>query len=133
MQSGPFSAGDSRTLLIDVNIEHGRQLAEQINRAGFRTDLAMSWGAARAVLAVNYYHSCIIVADLHRPTDLARLEELRGVAPRVWTIVLCDMQSEQALDTTLPPGADALMSAPLSLHELASRLAEFASHARPAS
>lgn len=125
------SAGDSRTLLIDLNVEHGRGLVDALNRTGFRTDLAMSWGAARAILAVNYYHSCVVVADLDRLTDLEHLKEIRGAAPRVWTLVLSEHQ--QAEDLALPAGVDALLSAPFSVRELASRLAQFALHARPIS
>src|SRR5262249_28266706 len=128
-----LSTRDLRTLLIDVNVEHGRGLVDEISRTGVRTDLATSWGAARAVLAVNYYHSCVIVADLDRPADLERLQELRVIAPRVWMIVLSERQSGETAGLGLPPGVDAWMSVPLCVHDFASRLAEFASHARPLS
>jgi DNA-binding response OmpR family regulator len=37
-----------RTLVVEARPEHGHWLVEQINRAGFKTDLAASWVAARA-------------------------------------------------------------------------------------
>jgi hypothetical protein len=51
MQPGLFATHDSRPLLIDAFNEHGGQLVEQLNHAGFKTDFAVSWGAAHAALA----------------------------------------------------------------------------------
>src|SRR6266702_5602691 len=115
MQPGLFTTHDSRTLLIDANNEHGGQLVEQLNHAGFRTDFALSWRAAHAALGANYYHSCIVVADLDKSADLKQLDELRRAAPRVWIIVLSDLQPENALILTYRRGVGGLVFAPLSL------------------
>src|SRR5882724_654284 len=80
MQPGLFTTHDSRTLLIDANNEHGGQLVEQLNHAGFKTDYAVSWSAAHAALRANYYHACIVVADLDQSADLKQLDELRRAA-----------------------------------------------------
>src|SRR5712692_10733706 len=109
MQPGLLPTHDSRTLLVDENIDHGGQLVEQLNRAGFRTDFAVSWSAARAALAANYYHSCIVVADLDQPADLNQLDELRRAALRVWIIVLSDLQPENALALAHRQGVDAVL------------------------
>jgi len=122
---------DSRTLLLDADIAHGGQLVEQLNRAGFKTDFAVSWGAALAAVSANYYHSCIVVADLDQVTDRERLDELRREAPRVWMIVLSDHASERAQKLARRHGLDALLSAPFSMHDLTSRLAAFSLRARP--
>lgn len=130
MQSGQASTHDSRTLLVDASIEHGRRLSEQLNHAGFRTDLAVSWRAAHAALGTNYYHSCVMTVDLDQPVDLEQLDALRRVAPRVWMIILSDRQPEQPQDLAHRHGVDALLSAPFWMHELTSRLAAFSLRAR---
>src|SRR5487761_411075 len=130
MQSGPASTNDSRTLLFDTNIEYGGQLSEQLNHAGFRTDLAVSWRAAHAALGTNYYHTCIMSLDLDQPEDLEHLDALRCAAPRVWMIILSDRQPEQPQDLAHRHGVDALLSAPFSMLDLTSRLASFSLRAR---
>ena len=130
MPSAVPTARESRTLLIDASIEHGGRLVEQLNHAGFRTDSALTWHAACAALGANYYHSCIVVADLDEPAELDELDRLRRAAPRVWIIVLGDRQFEQAIDLGESHGVDALLSAPFSMLDLTSRLAAFALRAR---
>ena len=131
MQSRPLPTHDSRTLLVDPNLKQGGQLVEQLNRAGFRTDFAVSWSAARAALGANYYHSCIVVADLDQSADLNELDELRRAALRVWIIVLSDLQPEKALPLAHRQGVDAVLSTPFSMQDLTSRLAAFSLRARP--
>ncbi len=131
MQLRPLSMSESRALLVDSNPEHDGQLLEQLNRAGFRTDFAMSWSAARAALGANYFHSCIVVADLDRSGELGQLDELRRAAPRVWIIVLSDLTSENALALAHRHGVDAVLSASCSVQGLTSRLAGFSLRARP--
>ncbi len=131
MQSGLFVTPDSRTLLLDANIVRGRQLVEQLNHAGFKTDFAVSWDAARSALKANYYHSCIVVADLGQSADLKQLNELRRAALRVWIVVLSDLQLENAPVIAHREGVDAVLSAPFSMQDLTSRLAAFSLRARP--
>jgi DNA-binding response OmpR family regulator len=131
MQPGLFTTHDSRTLLVDANNELGGRLVEQLNHAGFKTDFAVSWGAAHAALRANSYQSCIVVADLDQSADLKQLDELRRAALRVWIIVLSDLQLENALVLTHRQGVDAVLSAPFSMQDLTSRLAAFSLRARP--
>lgn len=131
MKPGLFATHDSRTLLVDANNEHGGQLVEQLNHAGFKTDFAVSWGAAHAALRANSYHSCIVVADLNQSADLQQLDELRRAALRVWIIVLSDLLLENALVLAHRQGVDAVLSAPFSMKDLTSRLAAFSLRARP--
>jgi DNA-binding response OmpR family regulator len=132
MQSGVFTARDSRTLLVDASIAHCGQLVEQLNHAGFKTDFAVSWRAAHTALRTNYYNSCVVVADLAKSADLEHLDELRRAVPRVWIIVLSDLQPEEAaLALAHRQGIDAVLSTPFSVHDLASRLAAFSLRARP--
>jgi DNA-binding response OmpR family regulator len=130
MQPEVFTKHDS-TLLVDADVEHGRQLVEHLNHAGFKTDFVVSWGAAHVAVSANYYHSCIVVADLDQLTDRERLDELRRAAPRVWMIVLSDHASERAQKLARRQGLDALLLAPFSMHDLTSRLAAFSLRARP--
>src|SRR3979490_659118 len=97
MQPVLFTTHDARTLLLDANNEHGGQLVEQLNHAGFKTDFAVSWSAAHAALRANYYHSFIVVADLDQSADREQLDALRRAALRVWIIVLSDLQPDKAL------------------------------------
>lgn len=132
MQPGLFTTYDSRTLLVDANNEHGGQLVEQLNHAGFKTDFAVSWGAAHAALRANSYQSCIVIADLDQSAVLNQLDELRRAAPCVWIIVLSDLQPENALVLAHQQGVDAVMAAPFSMEDLTSRLAAFSLRTRPA-
>jgi len=131
MQSGLLSTNDSRTLLLDANLERGGQLVEQLNRAGFRTDFAVSWSAARAALVANYYHSCIVVANLDQSADLEQLDELRRAALRVWIIVLSDLPPDSTLALAHRHDVDGVLLAPFSMQDLTSRLAAFSLRARP--
>jgi DNA-binding response OmpR family regulator len=131
MQPETFTQHDSRTLLVNADAAHCGQLVEQLNQAGFKTDLAVTWGAANAALRTNYYHSCLMAVDLDRQADRERLDELRRAAPRVWMIVLSDSASEEAQRLARRQGIDALLSVPFSIHDLASRLAAFSLRARP--
>jgi DNA-binding response OmpR family regulator len=133
MTSAPFAASDSRTLLLDANTDQSGWLMEQLNRAGFRTDFAVSWSAARAALGANYYHSCVVIADLDQAVQLERLDELRRAVPRVWIIVLNDPPSAAAPTLMPRQGIDAVLSAPCSVQDLTCRLAEFSLRARPSS
>ena len=126
-----FKRHDSRTLLVDLHRALGGQLVEQLNHAGFKTDFAVSWGAAHTCLSANYYQSCIVVADLDRRADRAQLVELRRAIPRVWMIVLGDHPSERAQRIVLRRGLDAVLSAPYSLRDLTARLAAFSLRSRP--
>jgi|SRR5579872_1284282 len=132
MQSRPLYTHDSRTLLVDVSLTREGELLEQLNRAGFRTDVAVSWSAARAALGANYYHSCVVVANLNEAATLERLDELRRAALRVWIVVLSDLQTDSGLELARQQGVDAVLSTPFSVHGLTSRLAEFSLRARPA-
>jgi len=132
MQPGLFITHDSRTLLLDAKNEHGGQLVEQLNHAGFKTDFAVSWSAAHAALRANYYHSFIVVADLDESAVLDQLDALRRAAQRVWIIVLSDLQAERVLALAHRQGVDAVLSAPYTVEDLTSRLAAFSLRARPA-
>jgi DNA-binding response OmpR family regulator len=131
MQPEVFAKHESRTLLVDAAIAHGGQLVEQLNHAGFKTDFAVSWGAAHTALKANYYNSCIVVANVYQPADRERLDELRRAAPSVWMILLSDYASERVETLAHREGLDAILSAPFSMDDLTSRLAAFSLRARP--
>jgi DNA-binding response OmpR family regulator len=131
MQPGRFTTYDSRTLLVDANNEHGGQLVGQLNHAGFKTDFAVSWGAAHAALRANAYQSCIVVADLDQPSDLEQLDQLRRAALSVWIIVLSDLPPDNALVLAHRQGVDAVLPAPFSMQDLTSRLAAFSLRSKP--
>jgi DNA-binding response OmpR family regulator len=126
-----FTANYSRTLVVDTSTSQGGQLADQLNRAGFGAEFAVSWHVARGALRANHYHSCIVVADLDQIEDLKQINELRRVATRVWMIVLCDLRAESTLLLARRQGVDAVLSAPFSMLDLTSRLAAFSLRSRP--
>jgi DNA-binding response OmpR family regulator len=131
MQPGPFTTYDSRTLLLDADNEQGGRLVEHLNQAGFKTDLAVSWGAAHAALRANCYQSCIVFADLDQPATRERLDELRRAAVHVWIILLSERQPENAWVRAHRHCVDAVLSAPFSTADLTSRLSDFSLRARP--
>src|SRR3954451_21057008 len=108
MKSATFAASNSRTLLLDARAGQSGELVQQLNRTGFRTDFAVSWSAAAAALGANYYHSCIVWMGSDQATDPGRLDELRRAAPRVWIVVLSDVQSDDALALLRRQGIDAV-------------------------
>jgi DNA-binding response OmpR family regulator len=126
-----FTLNYSRTLVVDPGTAQGGQLADQLNRAGFGAEFAVSWHMARATLRANRYHSCIVVADLDQVEDLKQISELRRLAMRVWMIVLCDLRAEGSLLLARQQGVDAVLCAPFSMLDLTSRLAAFALRSRP--
>lgn len=131
MQYRPLTTNDSRTLLVDAHSRQGEQLVDRLGRAGFRTDFAVSASAARGALAANFYHACIFVAGVDRAADLEQLAALRRAAPRVWIIALSELAPEDAPTLLDWPGADAVLTTPFSLQDLASRLAAFSLRSRP--
>jgi hypothetical protein len=73
---GAEPKGYPRTLLVDVDSQHGGWVVEQLNRAGFKTDLASGWPAGHGLLGFgSVYPACIVIADLEQPKHL---EEARG-------------------------------------------------------
>ena len=131
VRSDDVSRRDSRTLLVDVDITRGGLIAEQLNHAGFKTDFAVDWAVAHAALKAHHYNSCVVVADLSKSTQLARLAALRRAALRVWIIVLTDLREDQALVLSHRQGADAVLSTPFALSDLTWRLSAFSLRARP--
>jgi DNA-binding response OmpR family regulator len=121
----------SRTLVVDASTAQGGQLSDQLNHAGFSAEFAVSWHVARATLRANYYHSCIVVADVDQVEDLKQLSELRRVAMSVWIIVLCEPSAERVQLLARRQGVDAVLPAPFSMLDLTSRLAAFSLRSRP--
>jgi DNA-binding response OmpR family regulator len=121
-----------RTLVVEARPEHGHCLAEQLNRAGFKTDLAASWVAARALLRSDSpYHSCVVFADLEQPVHLDQLGKLRRQTPSVWLIVLSHLPMDRALPLARAQGVDAVLAEPFSLQDLVSRLTALSIRSRP--
>jgi DNA-binding response OmpR family regulator len=125
-------SGDARTLWVDPNIAHDRELVERLSCAGFKTDFADSWEAAREAVTRNYYHSCVAIANLDQPSEREQLGRLRRVAIRVWIVALTDLQPPTALLLAHRLGVDAVLSTPFSIQDLASRLTAFSVRSRPA-
>jgi DNA-binding response OmpR family regulator len=69
--------------------------------------------------------------NAHGGQLVEQLDELRRAAPRVWIIVLSDLQLENALALAHRHGVDAVLSMPFSMQDLTSRLAAFSLRARP--
>jgi DNA-binding response OmpR family regulator len=108
----PFTTNYSRTLVVDASTAQGGQLSDQLNHAGFSAEFAVSWQMARATLRANYYHSCMVVADLDQAEHLEQISELRRVAMSVWIIVLCEPPAERAQLLARRQGVDAVLPAP---------------------
>ncbi len=130
MPSRAADADATRTLLVDANIERGRLLTEQLNHAGFRSDFAMTWGAAGAVLGLGHYKSCVVIADLDRAEDLEHLRVLRIAAPRVWVLAVTEADARQVRDPGIDSNVDALLCTPFSVRDLTVTLSEFSGRPR---
>jgi DNA-binding response OmpR family regulator len=87
MNSALADEHDPRTLVLDANIPRAQQLVEQLTRAGFRPDFALTCDAARAAFKDNCYHSCVVSVDLTESAGVAQLDELRVSARRVWPAI----------------------------------------------
>jgi CheY-like chemotaxis protein len=132
MNSTLRPSGDAYTLWVDPSIGHDRDLVEQLSCAGFKTDFADSWEAAREAVTRNYYQSCVAIANLDQPSERQQLSRLRRAALRVWMIALTDLQPPGALILAHRLGIDAVLSTPFSTQDLASRLTAFSVRSRPA-
>ena len=127
----PDTCWPSRTLLIDADLEYGAWLLQQLQTAGFLTDLACGWAAARALLRASSYHSCVVMADLEQVAHLEHFGQLRRATPTVWLIVLSHLPINRALPLAHAQGADAVLAEPFSMNDLTLRLQALSVRTRP--
>ncbi len=109
----------------------GAQLAVQLTRAGFNTDLVVRWRDAHASLAANCYHVFVVRVSVDQSGDLNHVDGIRRASQRMWIVLLSDLQDEDSMLLARRRGADAVLSMPFSIHDLTSRLAAFSLRARP--
>ena len=129
---GAEPKGYPRTLLVDADSQHGGWVVEQLNRAGFKTDLASGWPAGHGLLGFgSVYPACIVIADLEQPKHLEEVGKLRRLRPSVWFMVLSHRPIDRALPLARAHGVDAVLAEPFSMQDLTSRLTAFSVRARP--
>lgn len=122
-------------LLVESGTTNGVELAGQLARAGLQVDLVTSPEDAQGALRTIYYQSCVVTAGVADPDSLKLIAGLRRCASHVWMIVLCDGHEsvdERSITHARRLGADAIIPAPYSVHDLASRLVAFSLRSRPA-
>jgi len=96
-------------------------------------EVATSCWAAHVAVRRKHYGSLVIVADLHLPTDLTCIAELRARSLSSGVVVIdVSGQSPDAPQLVWRCAADALLVAPFSLTDLISRLFAFSLRPRPA-
>jgi DNA-binding response OmpR family regulator len=119
-------------LLLDPEPTRASALAAQLQSAGF--DIAPFFTAADALdrLARPVFGSMIVMADLHDADCCKCLVDLRKVAPTVWMIVVADDQLPGSVKLARKLGADAILTTPFSIADLAQRLAAFSRRSRSA-
>ena len=122
----------SSVLLLDPEPTRASALAAQLQSAGF--DVAPFFTAADALvrLARPVFGSMIVMADLHDADCCKCLVDLRKVAPTVWMIVVAYDQLPGSLNLARKLGADAILTTPFSIADLAQRLAAFSRRSRSA-
>jgi DNA-binding response OmpR family regulator len=119
-------------LVLDPDIELGRGLTQQLERYGFRADLALTASAARVCLQYKPYRAMLIVADLSRPEGLLELQRLREAACQTWMIVITTQKEDEASEIVLRHGGDACLHRPFQFATLLSRLKSLAHQTRAA-
>ena len=119
-------------LLLDPEPTRASALAAQMQSAGF--DIAPFFTASDALvcLARPVFGSMIVMADLHDADCCKCLVDLRKVAPTVWMIVVAYDQLPGSLNLARKLGADAILTTPFSIADLAQRLAAFSRRSRSA-
>lgn len=118
-------------LIVDADSAAASQLAEQLRRAGFVTDVATScWDAHVAILA-RFYGSLVCVVNPDKPSDLECISTLRRRSPRTWIILVTPSAGMDTHSLRAHCGADAFLTTPFSMEELLRRLAAFSQRLRP--
>ena len=117
-------------LLLDPEPTRASALAAQLQSAGF--DIAPFFTAADALVRLGrcVFGSMIVMADLNNADCCECLIDLRKVAPTVWMIVVAYDQVPGSLRLARQLGADAILTAPFSIADLAQRLAAFGRRSR---
>jgi hypothetical protein len=84
-------------------------------------------------LALDRRHlrSVVVVADLARIECIACLRAASQASPGSWLVVIGFRDDAATRELVRQSGADVLMTAPVAVDGLASRLATLASHERP--
>ena len=122
-------------LLVESGCANGEVLARQLARAGIQVDFVTTAEDAQGALRTIYYDSCVVTAGFADPDSLEVIAGLRRCASHVWMIVLCSGDGsidERTITRARILGADAIVPAPYSVHDLASRLVAFSLRSRPA-
>lgn len=119
------------TLVVGPDEDAARQLAEQLSRAGFAADVVSSYWSARNLARIRTYGSLVCFVDLNLAGDRAALTALREPLPRTWIIAISADMSPDIELLARRSGADAVLSQPVSMKDLTSRLAAFSLRGRP--
>ena len=114
-------------LLLDPEPTRASALAAQLQSAGFDITPFFTAGDALVRLARPVFGSMIVMADLHDADCCKCLVDLRKVAPTVWLIVVAYDHMPGSLKLARKLGADAILTTPFSIADLAQRLAAFSS------
>jgi DNA-binding response OmpR family regulator len=124
-------AGFFPTLVFDSDPGSARTIAEQLAGRGVSVRVAQSPEDALRSIRQTYFRVLFVVADLASEECLRFLDAMRRTTPRSWLIV-----SNARVDTALRGvayrhGGDALVEAPVDVHDLAERISGFQARSRP--
>ncbi len=132
MQTRSITDFHEPVLLLDPQMDSAFELAAHLELIGFPTCTESSVAGALAALERTHFATLILVADIGDPERLGWLDALRRRAARSWIIVVSPHCDTKTCNLIYRHGGDACLTAPLSLHELTSRLAAFQLRPRPA-
>jgi DNA-binding response OmpR family regulator len=118
-------------LLLDPQTDSAVELAAYLESSGFPTCIESNAAGALAAIGRTHFATLILVADIGDPARLGWLDALRRRAARSWIIVVSPHCDTKTCNLIYRHGGDACLTAPMSLHELTSRLTAFQLRARP--
>jgi DNA-binding response OmpR family regulator len=124
-------AGFFPTLVFDPDPESARTIAEQLAGRGVSVRVAQSPKDALRSIRQTYFRVLFVVADLANEECLRFLDAMRRMAPTSWLIVSNARVDETLRGVTYRHGADALVEAPVDVHDLVERISGFQARSRP--
>lgn len=119
------------TLVFDPDPERARAIAEQLAGRGISVRVAQSAEDALRAVTQTYFRVLFVVADLANESCLRFLDTMRRTTPRSWLIVANARVDAALRSATYRHGGDALIKAPVDVHDLAERISALQARSRP--
>jgi DNA-binding response OmpR family regulator len=119
------------TLVVNTDAAAAVQLAEQLARAGFPSSVASTCPSAIDAIRAQYFGAIVVVAVLDDAECRDCLHTIRRRAPRSWLVIINSTDDSSAKQLFRQCGGDALVRAPFTFEDLATRLVNLSRRERP--